>query len=457
MRRPTAPRRERVLGERFKTEPAPAAPARTVETTIERIVPGGAGLAHAEGLTLFVADAAPGDRALVRIDRIQGKTGFGTIEELLEPSPLRVDDPGQGSCGGCDFQHLTYEAQLGAKVEIVRDCLRRIAGVESPEELPIVPSPRRWEYRARAEWQYDGEARLIGSYARGTHRICAGPECRVLRPELQALLDDLRARLRAGALPAGRAEVRAAVGDEGLTLSPPLTGEPERALSVTVGEERYRFDASCFFQANLDVLPALVEETLRYAGQAGDEVRAEVEPEEGQPPVRVVGVDLYCGVGLFSLPLARRFDRVYGVDAYSRAVHFARHNAEEAGLTNTRFADLSVEQWLAERGRGIGRVALVVVDPPRAGLEPDALRGLVRLQPRRIAYVSCDPATLARDLKQLAGHGFVLHAVKAIDMFPQTHHVEVVAHLRLVGDAAASRRGASRVTRQGMNWAVKSA
>jgi tRNA/tmRNA/rRNA uracil-C5-methylase (TrmA/RlmC/RlmD family) len=430
MARPTPPNRPRALGERFKTERPPSPPARTVEATIERIVPGGVGLAHADGLTLFVSEAAPGDRALVRIDRIQGRSGFGTIEELLEPSPLRVVDPHQGPCGGCDFQHLTYETQLAAKVDIVRDCLRRIAGIEPPDELPIVPSPRQWGYRARAEWQYDGAVRLIGSYERGTHRICEGKECEVLRPELQAVLDDIRTRLQAGALPPGRTEIRAAVGDEGTTLFPPLTGEPERELSVAVGDERYRFDASCFFQANLDVLPALVDETLRYAEEAAAETLAASDTGADDPPVRLVAVDLYCGVGLFSLPLARRFDRVYGVDAYSRAIQYARQNAEDAGLTNTKFANLPVEQWLAERARGIGQVALAVIDPPRTGLDPASLQGLIRLEPMRIAYVSCDPATLARDLKQLGGHGYELQAITAIDMFPQTHHVEVVAHLR---------------------------
>jgi 23S rRNA (uracil1939-C5)-methyltransferase len=436
MTRPKTPNQPRALGERFKAERPPAPSARTVETTIERIVPGGAGLAHTEGLTLFVTDAAPGDRALVKIERVQGRTGFGTIEQLLEPSPLRIEDARQGPCGGCDFQHLSYEAQLAAKVDIVRDSLRRIAGIDWPAEIPMIPSPRQWGYRARAEWQYDGDARLIGSYERGTHRICEGNECAVLRPELQVLLIDLRERMKAGALPRGRMEVRAAVGDEGTTLVPPLTGEPERALSVTVGGERYRFDASCFFQANLDVLPDLVEETLRYSAAAIEEAIASADVDEDEPPIRLVAVDLYCGVGLFSLPLARRFDRVYGVDSYSRAIQYARQNAEDVGIGNLKLAHLPVEQWLAERGRGIGQVALAIVDPPRTGLEPGSLQGLIRLQPTRVAYVSCDPATLARDLKQLLAHGYALEAVTAIDMFPQTHHVEVVAHLRREGDPA---------------------
>jgi 23S rRNA (uracil1939-C5)-methyltransferase len=436
MARPTAPQRNRPAGAPFKNTPPPASPPTTlriVEATIERIVPGGAGIAHADGMTLFVTDSAPGDRAMVRVERMQGRTGFGVIDQLIEPSPLRVVDEHQGSCGGCDFQHLNYDAQLSAKVEIIGDCLRRIAGIEPPEEIAIVASPREWQYRARAEWQYDGRARLIGSYARGTHQICVGDECQVLRPELQAVLDSLRQRMAAGELPAGRTEIRAAMGDDGVTIFPPLTGEPERALSVVVGAERYQFDASCFFQANLDVLPDLIEETLRFANEAVEETRASIEVPEGDPPPRMVAVDLYCGVGLFSLPLARVFDRVYGVDSYSRAIEYARQNAEDSGAENIKFANRPVEQWLTERGRGIGAVALVVVDPPRTGLDAVTLQGLARLQPTRIAYVSCDPATLARDLKFLFGHGYEMDTITAIDMFPQTHHVEAVAHLRRSG------------------------
>jgi 23S rRNA (uracil1939-C5)-methyltransferase len=436
MSRPSAPRRDRPVGARFNNTPPPKAPTTTqkiVEATIERIIPGGAGIAHADGMTLFVRDSAPGDRAMIRVERIQGRSGFGVIEELLEPSELRVTDERQGSCGGCDFQHLTYDAQLSAKVEIIGDCLRRIAGIEPPEEIAIVASPREWQYRARAEWQYDGRARLIGSYARGTHQICVGDECQVLRPELQEVLDRLRLRLEAGELPAGRTEIRVAMGDDGTTMFPPLAGEPERALSVVVGAERYQFDASCFFQANLDVLPDLIEETLRFANEAVEETRASIEVAEGDPPPRMVAVDLYCGVGLFSLPLARVFDRVYGVDSYSRAIEYARLNAEDVGAQNIKFANRPVEQWVAERGRGIGQVALAVVDPPRTGLDSVTARELARLQPTRIAYVSCDPATLARDLKFLFGHGYELDTITAIDMFPQTHHVEAVAHLRRSG------------------------
>src|SRR5881275_3010642 len=130
---------------------------KTLEVEIERVLPGGMGLAHAEGSTVFVSLAAPGDVLRVRVDRVQGKLSFASIIEILKPSPVRVEPPCPyfGRCGGCDFQQLTYEAQLNAKVEIIRDCLRRVARVEPPLEIPITPSPAEWHYRSRARWQHD--------------------------------------------------------------------------------------------------------------------------------------------------------------------------------------------------------------------------------------------------------------------------------------------------------------
>jgi 23S rRNA (uracil1939-C5)-methyltransferase len=355
---------------------------------------------------------------------VQGKTGFGTLEEILSPSPARRrSEESLVSAAGCDFAHLTYPAQLEAKQGIVADCLRRIAGLDPVPSVEIIPSPREWEYRARAEWQYDGEARLVGSYARGTHDVVEEDDLAVLDPALQAMLLALRERAHAGELPEGRMEIRAATGDEGATLNPPLLGEPERMLSVRVGDFMYSFDAECFFQANLALTPRLVEEALRFAEP--------VPQAEDEEPRRHAAVDLYCGVGLFSLPLAKRFDRVHGVEAYSLAVDFARHNAETAGLDNVRFAALPVEKWLAERGRGIGRIDFLVADPPRIGMDAKVIEQIVRLRPARIASVSCDPATQARDLKLLIAAGYRLESIVALDMFPQTHHVETVAHLAL--------------------------
>lgn len=399
------------------------------DIAIERIVPGGMGLAHDGGKVILTPLTAPGDRVRVRIVREQERVAFGEVEVVVEAGPDRIPPrcPSYERCGGCDFQHLRYEAQLAAKVEMVRDCLRRIAGIEYPDDLPIVPSPDPELYRSRAEWHYDPSTRRIGYFAPGTHDVVEADACGVLTPPLAAALAWLQDEARAGRLPEDATSFHAAEAGGRVSLLPPVGLYRTRALTCEVGGFRYRFDAACFFQANLLLLPALVEETMRFA-----DPRPRPAPDElpeGEEPARPAAIDLYCGVGLFTLPLARRFERVVGVDVHAHAVGFARQNVSAAGLDQVRISAMPVEQWLATRARSFRDVDLVVLDPPRAGVDPAALAGLIRLDPWRIAYVSCDPATLARDLKRLVGAGYEIVRVAAQDVFPQTHHVEIVAHL----------------------------
>jgi 23S rRNA (uracil1939-C5)-methyltransferase len=383
------------------------------EVEVERILPGGLGLAHADGHTLMVALSAPGDRARVCVRQVRGRVGFASVEELLAPGPARVTPPCPyfGRCGGCDFQQLTYEAQLAAKVEIVRDSLRRVARLEPPGVIPITPSPDPWRYRSRAQWQYDHDSGALGYFERGTHRVCDVVECPVVTPPLQATLSALRDAVRGGPPSAGVAEFHAVAGDEGVGLAPPFEGPHAREQSRTVAGERYSFDAECFFQINHMLLDALVREGLR--GASGH-----------------TALDLYCGVGLFTLPLARRFTRVWGVEGNAHAARFARRNLADAGLDNARVEAAPVGQWLAGRVSEPFAADFVLLDPPRAGADAPTLASLIALRPTRISYVSCDPATLARDLRALAESGYRLTSVSAFDMFPQTHHVETVVHLR---------------------------
>src|SRR5215216_6643269 len=166
-----------------------------IEVEIERILPGGLGLAHADGKTVFVSLAAPGDRVRVRVEREQGNVLFASIVEIITPSPARVEPPCPyfGRCGGCDFQQLTYEAQLAAKSEMIRDCLHRIARLENVPDIRVTPSPNDWRYRMRATWQIDREERTIGYYERGSRRVCDVVDCAVLRPALQEKLEQVRA------------------------------------------------------------------------------------------------------------------------------------------------------------------------------------------------------------------------------------------------------------------------
>ncbi|MGH9874680.1 MAG: class I SAM-dependent RNA methyltransferase [Pyrinomonadaceae bacterium] len=383
---------------------------KTFEVEIERLLPGGVGLAHAEGLTLFVSLAAPGDVLRVSIDRVQGTVGFASIVEILKPSAVRVEPPCPyfGRCGGCDFQQLTYEAQLQAKVDMIRDCLRRIAKLEPPDEIQMTPSTNEWHYRARASWQVAAQEKLLGYFERGSNRVCDVEYCAVLVPQLEETLEQVRKEVATKDVRQLR-HVDVVAGDEGVSVAPTIAGFNARTVSRRIGDETYSFSADTFFQVNHELLEPLIEAAL------GD-VRGQL------------AIDLYCGAGLFTLPLARRFARVTGVEAHPRAVEFARRNLERANLENVEIANLGVADWV-KHSRSFEVLDFLLLDPPRVGCENAVIAGILALRPRRIAYVSCDPATLARDLKKFIADDYVLDSVAAFDIFPQTHHVETVARL----------------------------
>jgi len=421
-----------------------AAEEKILEVEIERLLPGGVGLAHAEGLTIFVSLAAPGDVLRVRFDRLQGKVGFASIVEVVKPSAVRVEPPCPyfGRCGGCDFQQLTYEAQLNAKVEIIRDCLHRIARIYTPLEIVMHPSPHEWRYRARANWQFDANEKLLGYFERGSNRVCDVEYCAVLVPELQETLEQVRNEIHTLTTMLPLKDFDVVAGDEGVSLFPAFAGLQPIDVSRIVGQEKYHFSAQAFFQINHQLLEPLI------AAATGD--------AKGQ-----TAVDLYCGVGLFTLPLARRFERVTGVEAHERATDFARRNLEsvERGSSptpgspaaqrrwggnmregaesklatavpgNVQIITASAGDWLKEHSRSFGPLDFLLLDPPRTGCENAVIAGMLALRPARISYVSCDPATLARDLKKLVAAGYSLDSVSAYDMFPQTHHVETVVRL----------------------------
>ncbi|MDQ6652162.1 MAG: class I SAM-dependent RNA methyltransferase [Acidobacteriota bacterium] len=387
----------------------------TFEVKIERLLPGGVGLAHANGLTLFVSLAAPGDVLRVSLDRVQGKVGFASIVEILKSSPARVEPPCPyfGRCGGCDFQQLNYEAQLNAKVEIIKDCLHRIARLEVPFDIAIHRAPNEWHYRARANWQVDAKSKLLGYFERGSNRVCDVEYCAVLAPDLQETLEQVRKKI-AHEPNAPPGSIDAVAGDEGVSLAPEIAQFQTREASRVIENETYYFSAEAFFQVNHKLVEPLVNEALRDS-------TAEVQGR--------TAIDLYCGVGLFTLPLARRFARVVGVEANGRATEFARRNLEFAKLENADIITARVGDWMTEHSHSFGPVDFLLLDPPRTGAENKDTAGILALRPARIAYVSCDPATLARDLKKLTAAGYSLDSVVAFDMFPQTHHVETVTRL----------------------------
>ena len=371
----------------------------------------------------MVALAAPGDRLRVRVDRVKGNVGFASIVEVVEPAAVRIAPPCPyfGRCGGCDFQQLTYEAQLSAKAEIIKDCLRRIGHIDNVADFHITPAPGQWRYRSRAQWQYDSIRQRLGYFESASRNVCDVSECAVLAPELQATLGTLRHNMSEGLLPDDAKYFRAVAGDEGVSVVS-NGNDPERLPNINraIGEENYHLNAESFFQTNIDLLPQLIEAAIGES--SGD-----------------TAIELYSGVGLFTLPLSRRFNHVIAVEENPEAARFARENLARADLVNTEIANADVGQWLDREVAAAGsekrrqaaalQIDFLLLDPPRAGAESRVIDGILQLNPKQICYVSCDPATLARDLRKLIAGGYSLDSLGAFDMFPQTHHVETIAKL----------------------------
>lgn len=365
---------------------------------------------------VFVALAAPGDLVRVRIVESRKRFARGEIVELLEPGPDRVAARCAffGRCGGCAWQHLAYPAQLAAKAAIVADALARVGRFEDAGAVPITPSPQAFGYRSRARLVQAGDR--LGYRMRRSHSVCVVDACPVLDPRLEEMLRDPQ-------LPsaAGPREWEAAVGNEG----PPRLAAVDAAgppVTWAVAGERLRLSHGVFAQANGLLLERLVSAVLaRACARPGD---------------RVSAVELYAGAGLFTLPLSRRFDHLVAVESHPGAVRDLGENLRRAGRSNVVLRPGPVEEVLPRLE--IRSPDLLLLDPPRVGVSAEALARIVELGARRVVYLSCDPATLARDLGRLRDDGYRLRGVEAFDLFPQTPHVEALATLEL-GSGAATR------------------
>ena len=390
-----------------------------VEVTIDRIVGDGKGIGFADGMTVFIPRTAPGDRVRATIHRRQGAVGHGEIDEILEPSPMRIEPPitDYDASGGCDLQHIAYGDQLALKADILTDSLRRIGRIDPVPDVTVTPSALEWGYRSRAEFQLDQKTGAVGYFAPGSHRVVDVEESPVLTAEVQALLTTLRDDVQARLVPKGAREYRAVTGDTGSVLE--RTNSPRsRPVMRQIGDDLFRYAAECFFQANIPVTKDLLQRVIEIADEASG--------ADG------VCLDLYCGVGLFTVPLARRFERVVGVESFHAAARYAQLNLEDAQLDNGRIVEAAVEHWLAGDRSPLGKIALAIFDPPRSGAGKETMRHLLRLKPAHVAAVSCDPATFSRDIRELLDGGYEFANVQAFDMFPQTHHFEIVGHLRRI-------------------------
>jgi 23S rRNA (uracil1939-C5)-methyltransferase len=389
-----------------EAEPSQRAAGEEVVVDIERLAAGGDGIAHApDGRVVFVPASAPGDRVRVRVVEEHPKWLRGEIVALEAPGPSRVEPRCAlfGRCGGCAWQHLDYAAQLAAKAEILRDAFARIGGIAWQEPIEVTPSPP-YGYRGRARV---GVARGVVGFRRlRSHDLEPAAACPVLVPALERALAAL-----AAAPPARDGEIELCAGAHGAVRAwgPGGLLHGEARLAIEAGPAEISVSPGVFFQGNTALRGALLEAVLDAAGRGA---RA---------------LDLCAGAGFFTFGLAERFGEVVAVESSPPAVRDLRRNVEASGAANVRVECAPLERWL----EGEAPVAdAIVADPPRTGLGVALAHRLAAAAgPARLVYVSCAPATLARDVAALAEDGLRLRSLRGFDLFPQTAHVEAVAVL----------------------------
>ena len=441
----------------------------TVE--IEDIGHDGAGIGKVDGYTLFVKDAVIGDVVEVKVMKAKKNYGYAKLLKIITPSASRVEPlcPYAKQCGGCQIQMMSYEEQLRFKENKVRNNLKRIGGFEEIPMEPILGMKNPFYYRNKAQFPvgYDKEGNLItGFYAGRTHSIINNRRCYLGVSENELVLNQVldwmeRNHISAYEEESGKGLIRhvlirygfttkevmvclvvngagiPAKEDliEGLRTIPGMTSitisSNTKQTNVIMGEKitllwgqtyitdfigniQYQISPLSFYQVNPAQTKRLYETALEYAGLSGDETVW----------------DLYCGIGTISLFLAQRAKQVYGVEIIPAAIEDAKRNARLNQIENAQFFVGKAEEVLPEKYEKEQIYAdVIVVDPPRKGCEESVLDTMVQMEPKRIVYVSCDSATLARDLKYLCERGYEMKKVKAIDQFPQTEHVETVCLL----------------------------
>ena len=428
----------------------------------------GQGVARVEGCAVFLPNAIAGEKYRVRIEKVGKTWAAGKIVEILEKSPHRLNRecPVAKLCGGCDFWHMDYEEETRLKAERVKQCLNRIGG-ESLEEVPILAAPTCYGYRNKAQYPVSSHRSRVfaGFFKAGTHQVIENEKCLILPKDTDRVkkividyvnhyrisaYDETTGKgllrhiyVRRGTV-SGQVLVCLVVNGRKLPHTEDLIkrlqavpGFTSLVLSVNtkagntvLGEEfitlygpgyiedtlcglQFRLSARSFYQVNHHQAQRLYEAAI---------AQAEITKND-------LVLDLYCGVGTITLAMAKAAGKVIGVEVVEQAVEDARENAKRNGLGNADFFCGDAGKAALElENQGI-RPDVVVVDPPRKGLNADTIEALHRMSPRRIVYVSCDPATLARDVALLKERGYVLKNAQAADLFPRCSHIESIVCL----------------------------
>ncbi len=443
-----------------------------ITVSIEDLTHDGAGVAKIDGYPLFIVGALPGETAEVHVLKTLKSYGFAKLIEIITPSEHRVAPPCHvfDECGGCQVQHLSYEGQLMWKQQMVKNAMERLAKLPHVPVHPVKGMDNPWRYRNKSQIPFgiqDGRV-VAGFYQTRSHEIADTDVCIIQTEEADEILREMKKELgRLGIAPynekthqgmlrhvvirKGRAtgeimvvlvtkkkkfpqqvEAVAAikrilpqvtsivqnVNDEKTNVifgEKTITLWGKDAIEDLIGDVRFEISARSFYQVNPEQTEVLYQQALDYAQLTGTETV----------------IDAYCGIGTISLFLAKQAKQVLGVEIVPQAIEDAKRNAEINGFENTYFeagpAEVVIPKWYKE-----GKTAdVLVVDPPRKGCDEALLQTILEQKPGRVVYVSCNPATLARDLRILEDGGYVTQEVQPVDMFPQTTHCEAVAWLEL--------------------------
>lgn len=428
----------------------------------------GSGIGKHEGMAVFVPKTAVGDVIEARIVKVLRSYAFGIIERILTPSPDRIENdcPVFGKCGGCVYRHITYQAELAAKEQVVRDAFERIGGL-SPEFLPICGAESEKRYRNKLQMPFaktDGGEVICGFFSERSHRVIPVDDC-LLQPEIFARITAYIAAqcgalkisvyneqahegvlrhvyLRRGSssgeicavlvarrrvpefkkLAAGLMREFPEITGVVLNLNPERTnvilGEREETLcgrahiTDTMSGVSLEIAPKSFYQVNTPQAEKLYKQAAEFAEPHGKTL-----------------LDLYCGIGTIGLSMAKEAARVIGAEIVPEAVENARRNAAANGFENAEFICADAAEAAARFAADGFSPDVILLDPPRKGCSADTLADCVKMSPRRIVMISCDPATAARDCKLLAESGYSVEKVRAFDLFPRTRHVECVALL----------------------------
>ena len=422
---------------------------------IERLAYGPAGVGRIDGKVVFVPHTAPGDRVDVVLTEEKKRHAMGRVVALRHPGPERRQPPCPyiPRCGGCPWQHVTYAEQLRAKESLVRENMRRIGGMADPPVLPIIPSPEEWRYRHRIRLRTESPARL-GFYQAQSHELVELADCLIAGKNSATHLARARDWL---------AQLHTLVRRVELVTSDPARSDPACTAAedvVLIGNAEGPFQpadeeaCAAFLRAHADVsglslfgrgwrrtwgktrvvldlgVDGMTLEVqnggFTQVNPAGNRVLIKTLLQLGHFDQSHTVIECYSGAGNFSLPIAKQVRELTGIEHDAQAIADARDNVKRVGLRNVRFVRTSAQAGLQSLIRRHARADVLVLDPPRAGAA-EIIENIPQLGIHTVVYISCDPTTLARDLRRLAQLGYRVDCLQPVDLFPQTYHVETIA------------------------------